>query len=285
MKTSDRTANRSLPLLRSILPGLALMGALVISSPAQTPEPGPVDAASFVTDTIGLLEVGLKDKAVIAHWERRGWPESVPADAVQRIREARAGLELMARVRALVPSGTEFSRLAEDFENHEIVYDRSRRVRLLRPRGFVQEKLDAEGRRQAFHEHAHELGGWFRRTSYFIFVYDAGQWRSKNEAALGRIAVDAMRRRLELGGLETGELTENRLVQKRSGSEFALFSVVARDPRNELNGIVSAGARVLEEAGLVVVMGFSARLDAANPIVPAARSRLGEMLDSILTVR
>ncbi|MCB9831137.1 MAG: hypothetical protein H6807_01585 [Planctomycetes bacterium] len=249
----------------------------------QEPEgKGPVDDETFSRDTVGLLEVGFGDAEVIAHWNRRGWPKSVTANALVRAREAGAGLDLLARIRALLPSGTEYSRLVDILEHHEIDLGGRRRLRFLRPRGYVVEKLDEAGRRQAFHDQAAQLEGWFRRTSFFVFVYDAGQWRSHNEAALSRIVVDAMRRRLELAAFEVGELAEESLINKRSNLEFALYSTIGRDPKNELRGVVAASARVLDDAGVVVVMGFCARLDAANPVVPDCKTKLSEMLSSML---
>ena len=175
---------------------------------------------------------------------------------------------------------TDLQLLAERYDILDGKINGEKSFSMLRPKGWIVAADELEGRRYSIHEH--DQRGWFRRTSFFIWFFDIGSWRKDNEVGLARICFDAAHSGLERGGLSPGPVTEDLLLYKRQGKEYPLHHAVCLDRTTGLSGIFALSVRVEEKAGLVCVMGFSARLDSNNRAGAAkARQQLTEMIASL----
>lgn len=239
------------------------------------------DRAVFVKEMTGLLKVGLNDKQIVAYWDKKGWPESIRDIDFVMIRNAKASPKLLKRLRKLLEGHAVLSELAEKYEPFEILLNSGEKLSLLRPRGWHQTQT-VNRDRFFFHEHSAELPGWFRRTSFFVWVIDGGTWKKRNEKALTRIVLAAAKKRLIRAGLTVGTMKEERLLVKRGHREFPVIEAICRDPRDKLKGTIAMSVLVQEPHGKVIVFGYSTRL---NPDVSAQRALprdiLAEMLSTV----
>ena len=262
---------------------LALL-TVAVRCPAQKGEDGSsVDRLAFVRQTRALLRVGVKSSEVVSHWEKLGWPKAIKDVDFVLIRDAGAGPALLKKLKELLQGNTLLSELATRFAPFEVKLKGGAKLSLLRPRSWHQVTSSRE-ERYTFYEHATKLPGWFRRDSLFVWVFDAGAWRSHNEEALTGILLSAARRRLLRAGLLVGPLKDSRLIIKETSQEFPVVEAVCRDPRDKLKGVIAMSALVDEDSSRMIVMGYMARLDLKGEKKTGkldCRQLLAQMLSSV----
>ena len=257
-----------------------VVAATVLGAAFARDEVRARDPDLLVEDLFVLLEVGVSDEQIVRHFDAVGWPKTVSDAQLERAARLGAGAVLRLRLLDRLRADQRSSALADAYETFDGDIG-GPRYTVLRPRGWIVQVSEAKGHRVAFHEH--ELEGWFRRTSFFLWFFEAGSWSEENASALARVVFDAARERLRTGGVTPGAASEEVLVDLRTSREMHAFSSVCTLERSGVRGIFMLAVRVHRATGRMSVMGFTAR---AGPDGGAARARamLAEMLGSLKLV-
>ncbi len=257
-----------------------LTSTLMAQEPPVSDEGPHTDRKTFVSDILGLVKVGLPEDKIIAYWNKKGWPKAVKDIDFVLIRNAGAGKRILKRLRGLLKDHSIFSELADKYQSFEATLDSGMVLSMLRPKNWHLTRSET-GDRFAFHEYSADLPGWFRRTSMFVWVFDGGKWKKRNEKALTRIVLTACKKRLIRGGLTVGLLKEGKLLVKRSEREFPVIEAICRDPKDNLKGVLVVSAVVDEKSGNVVVIGYSTRLSPKKNQETTPKDILTQMLDTV----
>lgn len=260
---------------------LTCMAPMLMSQGIPVQDKAPqTERKVFVSEILGLVKVGLPEDKIIAFWNKKGWPTSITDIDFVLIRNAGAGKKVLKRLRSVLKGHSIFSELAEKYESFEATLDSGMVLSMLRPKGWHFTRSET-GDRFAFHEYSADLPGWFRRTSMFVWVFDGGKWKKRNEKALTRIVLTACKKRLIRGGLTVGLLKEGKLLVKRGEREFPVIEAICRDPKDNLKGVLVVSAIVDEKSGNVVVIGFSTRLSPKKNAKTTPKDMLTQMLNTV----